>query len=239
MNGKRNLWTLAALLLVAALAALVLAPAPAAQAGNPNPRVIPPQAHPYGHTYGEWAARWFQWAFSIPVPVNPFLDETGALCGQSQSGPVWYLASNFGGSTTRSECTVPPGKAILFSILATECSVLEPDPYHGDDEAELRACANYWMDQTTEVEISVDGVPITGLRNNYRFDSPLYTFTLPDNNVFQLFGLEAPAGTTSLSVADGFYVMLAPLPPGPHTIYGRGVMGEFQAEVTYHFTVGR
>jgi hypothetical protein len=241
MNGKHSLWRGAALLLVAALAVLALGPAPAAEAGNPNPRVIPPQAHPYSHTYGEWAARYFQWVFAIPAPVNPGLDETGANCGQGQSGPVWFLWSTWGGTATRDDCVIPPGKAILFSPLPVECSVLEPEPFHGENEAELRACARDAMDLATVVEVSVDGVPVTDLRNNYRFESPLFTFTLPDNNLFQFWGLEAPAGTTSLSVADGFYVMLAPLPPGPHTIYGRGVVEYygFEAEVTYHLTVGR
>ena len=31
-----------------------------AWAANPIPGVIPPQAKPYGMTYGEWSARWWQ-----------------------------------------------------------------------------------------------------------------------------------------------------------------------------------
>ena len=72
------------------------------------------------------------------------------------------------------------------------------------------------------------------------YGSFLRTFTVPDNNIFQYFGMDVPGGTTSPSVADGYYVMLTPLPPGPHTIYGRGVIEDiFFAEVTYHLTVGR
>src|SRR5262245_27092456 len=35
----------------------------------------------------------------------------------------------------------------------------------------------------------------------------------------QVFGFDAPAGATSLSVADGFYLILAPLSVGQHTIH--------------------
>jgi hypothetical protein len=66
--------------------------------------------------------------------------------------------------------------------------------------------------------------------------SPLYTFgPLPDNNLFG-----APAGTTSLSVADGVYVMLAPLSAGPHVIHFKGQIPDFNffIDITYHLTVG-
>ncbi len=43
MQGKRNL----AALLVVVLAILALGPAPLARVHNDNPRVLPPQAHPY------------------------------------------------------------------------------------------------------------------------------------------------------------------------------------------------
>src|SRR5262245_36308823 len=92
--------------IIAALATLVIVlglmmptSTPQAQSsGNQgNPGIIPPGARPYGKTYGEWGARWWQWLLAIPAPVNPNLDPTGANCGQGQSGPVWFVAGNFGG----------------------------------------------------------------------------------------------------------------------------------------------
>jgi len=80
------------------------------------------------------------------------------------------------------------------------------------------------------------------------FQSPLYTYgPLPDNNVLQYFGLDAPAGSTSLSVADGYFVMLAPLSAGHHTIHFAGVIlftqrrtdstSSSELDITYHLTV--
>jgi hypothetical protein len=51
-----------------------------------------------------------------------------------------------------------------------------------------------------------------------------------------------PEGTYEPTVADGFYLLLAPLKPGPHTITfgGTGLFlgGPFAQEITYHLVVG-
>src|SRR5262249_12325700 len=75
---------------------------------NPNPRGLPIHSSPFGNTYGEWSARWWQWALSVPTATNPIIDSTGAQCAQAQTGKVWFLAGTFGGAVTRS-CTVPQG----------------------------------------------------------------------------------------------------------------------------------
>ncbi len=56
-----------------------------------NPRIFPRDAAPYGNTYGEWSARWWQWLLSVPTPKNPNLDTTGQDCDEGQAGPVWFL----------------------------------------------------------------------------------------------------------------------------------------------------
>ena len=50
-----------------------------------------------GLTRGEWDAQWWQWAVSMPEDINPNFDTTGERCGYGQSGPVFFLPSNFGG----------------------------------------------------------------------------------------------------------------------------------------------
>jgi hypothetical protein len=51
----------------------------------------------YGNTWGEWSARWVQWALSIPAATNPILDPDGENCELGQSGSVWFLAGTGGG----------------------------------------------------------------------------------------------------------------------------------------------
>ena len=50
-------------------------------------------------------------------------------------------------------------------------------------------------------------------------------------------------GTLQYGVTDGYWILLSPLPPGPHTIFIRGVIdfgggNTFEVEVTYNLTVG-
>ena len=69
---------------------------------------------------------------------------------------------------------------------------------------------------------------------------------MPDNNVLQSFGVDAPAGSTSPAVSDGVFVMLKPLSVGKHTLHYGGTLDlssiggpVFIQDVTYHITVKR
>jgi hypothetical protein len=213
--------------------------APLALAGG-NPEVIPPNANPLGLTYGEWSARWWQWAFSLPVADNPFFDEGGDCTNgaQGQSGPVWFLTGviNTSGSAVRN-CTVPAGRMLFFPILNVECATLENN---GSTEADLRTCTESYMSVATSLAAELDGKPIQRLQR-FRAASPLFTYgPLPADNVVQFIGFDAPEGATSLSAADGFYLMLAPLSVGHHTLRFTGtfeISPPFTLNITYHLTV--
>src|SRR5262249_33125691 len=60
-----------------------------------NPGVLPPSSNPYGRSYGEWGAAWWQWALSLPLSESPLNDPTGAHIAAGQSGPVWFLSGTF------------------------------------------------------------------------------------------------------------------------------------------------
>jgi hypothetical protein len=222
-------------LLATATLALLVATSPAQAAGRkPNPGVIPPGSTFRGLTYGEWGARFWTKLFAIPVVggSHPYLSG-GAFEGDQ--GVVFLTASGNGATF---DITIKAGTPILCPVLNAECSVLEPDPFHGDTEAELRACANGHMDNTSGLFAIIDGVPVKNL-GGYRVESPLFEFTLPEDNLFAFFGLDAPGGTTSPAVDAGVYLLLAPLSPGKHTIHVGGsfdVLG-FTFDNTFHITV--
>ena len=44
---------------------------------KPTKGVVPPHAKYDGKSYEEWAARWWQWAFSMVVSESPLYDTTG------------------------------------------------------------------------------------------------------------------------------------------------------------------
>ena len=205
-----------------------------AQGNNARLGVIPPNGQFRGLSYGEWAARWWSVAFSIPVVDGRHpLISGGAFGGENG---VLFLARRGGVATF--DITIPPGTALFVPVVNSGCSVLEPDPFHGDDEASLSACANGHIDNTSGRFAVIDGVPVNNL-DAYRVQSPLFEFgPLPEDNVFEFFGLDAPAGTTSPSVVAGVYVLLAPLKVGTHTVRfgGTDLLG-FSSDTTYNITV--
>ena len=82
------------------LAFLMIVCADLAWAGSASPKV-------FGKTYGEWAAKWWQWALAGPAGENAVQDTTGEFCDANQpKGKVWFLAGTFGGTVTRT-CTIP------------------------------------------------------------------------------------------------------------------------------------
>ena len=88
---------------------------------NRTIEIFQPDSQPFGLSYADWTAKWWQWAYSVPRDVNPAYDDTGKYCAQGQSGPVWFLTGTYQHPANR-YCTVPAGKAILFTILNSECS---------------------------------------------------------------------------------------------------------------------
>jgi hypothetical protein len=212
--------------------ALLLVTTSVAGARNANPGILPPNSRVHGLTYGEWSARFWQYILTIPASQSPFFGMTGTNCIYEQVGNVAMII----GDTAINEpleCQVPAGTMLFFVLEAGECSTLEPPPWYGGNEAELTACAQSFV--TENLQASIDGVEVQNL-DQYLFTSPLYEFTLPEDNIFGL-----PAGTTGESVSYGAWLMLAPLNPGMHTIYLYGYVPslDFESFQTYELTVTR
>jgi hypothetical protein len=108
-------------------------------------------------------------------------------------------------------CTMPSGTMLFLEVATAECSTLEQPPFYGGDEEQLRACALSFV--YTNMQVTIDGVAVQNL-SDYTVISPMYQFTVPDDNFFGV-----PGGTVGESVSYGTFLMLAPLDPGQHTIY--------------------
>lgn len=203
---------------------------------NNNSVLFQPNSKPYGLTFGDLAAKWHQWLYSIPSQVNPATDTNGRNCAQNQAGPIWILAGTTGGSVERT-CTVPAGKAIMFPIIASECSYAENPNLK--TESELRACAKSPDNGVTHLELTIDGTSIKDLQK-YRAESPLFKLTFSKDNL----GGVTPG--PSQGVADGFWIILKPLAPGDHNIHfsaasvdytATGGTSRFVIDTTYHLKV--
>ena len=187
--------------------------APAVSAAQPKaPSVIPPTAGRIdGRTYGEWSAEWWRQGYAVPTSVSPFLEEGAANCGLGDKS-VRFLFGTFAqqgtppndvvGVANRS-CTIKAGTRLFLPSLNGDCSTVGGD---GNTEAKLRACAtslgNFIAEGTQR--LTVDGAELP----TYRVASPLFTFSLPPDNIL---GVVHPK--PSLSVADGFFAMLDTLEP--------------------------
>jgi hypothetical protein len=191
-----------------------------------NVAVFPPDSKPYDLTYGEWTAKWWQWAYSMPEEDNPMVDDTGRNCANNQSGPVWFLAGTGGGAVTR-QCTIPADKAILVPIINVECDTVA-DP--SATEADLRSCAKADQDTVIEKQITIDGINVGNL-DSYRFQSPLFNVTFPENNIA---GVQPQ---TAEAISDGFWILLEPLSPGNHEIHVKGALGDPTAIGTTNFAL--
>lgn len=247
-----------ALLATAASMLAVLALAlPASAAATPV--VIPNQGSVLGEGYGQLSVAWQQYTLSQPAATNPLTDQTGQNCAVGQpEHDVFFLVGVFGAGSATRQCSVPAGKALFFPLV--NCNWIHtpigpfPDNYTTVDQVwqQLQSpdptvgCGPRL--QATKLFASVDGVPVTNLDpattpyyvcagpQSAGCTAPGFSVTLPDSNIFTPNGA-LPGGTYYPAVADGFYLLLAPLPRGQHTIRFGGTTPSFSQDITYTLTV--
>ncbi len=216
----------ATMIVSCALAILLLVPADPALGGNASPNV-------YGQTIGNWGQAWWQWALSFPTAVNPIVQDGAVDCSAGQSGKVWYLAGTFGSSAERT-CSVMQGKALFFPLLNGIFWTPEDCP----DELSCRVGVSTFLpDVITSWTCTVDGTPCIFFTQVVRAQSDARPLDLPPGSIAVTDFGYAP-GVRELSISDGYWVMLDPLPPGSHTIRFTAAAPGFSLDVTYHLTVG-
>lgn len=249
-NPQRNVVSMFAPWMVAAIQALASSVA-LCDGVNANPTVLPSNAHPYGKTYSQWSAAWWQWVFSLPVTASPQFDT--ADCSAGQSGEVWFLAGSFNGGIYNRNCTIPAGKALFFPVANawadnTGCPGSACPPT-SNGPAQLLAIAQSLQDTASQLNCTIDGQPVQNLANQapYRVTA-VFSYTLPNdpNNVVNWLllnfcgaaspGCYATGGTVSPAASDGVWLMLTPLAPGSHTIH-ISFAGSLSLDITYHLTV--
>jgi hypothetical protein len=233
MNTHHRKRRLAACITAAAMSLVTLGGSAHA---NAAPGAFNPDSQPYGTSFEEWTAEWWQSMLSIPTPDNPLTDTTGENCMVGQRGPVWFLAGTFGGGATTRSCSIPEGKAIFFPVLnLLDVNTTTQTPRELRDETAPCLAA------ATTLLAEADGESVANLFRKHRVKSRVFEITLPSDS---LFSFALPAGTYSPAIDDGFYVMLKPLDPGAHTLHIVGTSsgcpltgGPFGVDVTYNLTI--
>ena len=193
-----------------------------------------------------------------PSNQNPVADTTGEFAPQGQAGPVWFLAGTFGDGPVTRHVQVPAGKALFFPIVnsawVTTC-IGEPRTIET-----IRPLVAAEIDATTVFEATIDGVPVQDL-GGYRAESPLFCTSLTLFGVETVEDVEAagfcapgeanpncldlpnpeehfgPQDGFGPAMADGIWLMVAPLQKGEHTIGFSASREGFAVDVTYHLQV--
>jgi hypothetical protein len=206
-------------------------------------QVVPPKQKAFEMSYGEWSARWWQYVFGLPEANNPLSDTTGAQCGLGQWGPVFFLVGTTGGDPVVRSCTIPARKGLLIPVVNFGGAV--PDDADTIEAVTDMAASAVDMIDLNTLSVTIDGVAVRNL-GDYRFRSPVFSFTGSVPNVFSAGGCGPTAphcyeGFHNQAVADGYWVLLNPLPAGNHTVHLHGEIPDwgFVVDVTYHLTVLR
>jgi len=220
----------------------VVAVATTLLAANPNPGVAPPNSLPFGASYEQWGAAWWQWVFSLHnnVPLNPLRTIGDVDCSYGQFGRVWFLVGTVTSGTTARSCQIPTGTWLFFPVFnAWSDNVAVSPPV---TIKTLKAQAASYV-EVSELHASVDGVKVHKLFA-YRAASAPFGYTVPAlDNMAQYFGADIPGKdwpTTFVfpAASDGYWLMLEPLPLGLHTItFGGTSKNGFQIDITYTITV--
>lgn len=155
-----------------------------------------------GRSAGAWTAQWWRWAFS--QPLAPYLDPDGRLCELGQDGPVWFLAGTDGTFRPRRECQVPEGKYLLVPVI-NMIQMQRAGSANPSSCKQLQAGAAVNNDKLRSAVAMLDGKSLGDVQlRRVRSDG--------------CFRMDPDDPDSRLAAADGYWLMIKPLPRGQHTL---------------------
>ena len=223
-------------------------------AASSSAQVLPPSSLPYGYSYQEWSAKWWQWTLGQSTNNLELVGYSG-ICEGPASRVAFlagvYIPGSGGISIETNHVTILADTPLFFPILSiwvdnTGCPTNTFTSLTADELA--AEAAGDWS-AVTVTTCTIDGVPVAGLDNPtntaYLVQSPPFSYTTAEHGtVLADFGEPCiPGGLTVYpAVADGVYLMLSPLSPGKHSIHFVGVVGPVSSpfvedDITYDITV--
>jgi hypothetical protein len=230
-----------------ALAGLMLL----ALAASASPaKVLPPSSLPYGLSYEEWSAKWWQWYLGQSTNHLELVGSTGVCDGPGKSVRFLYGAPST--TTAIRHITISSETPLFFAVLGfvadnTACPVTD---FSSNSAIQLEAEVVGGWSGATLTTCTIDGDPVAGMEDPtnsiYNIVSPPFTYiTAEKDNILSLVeGEDCIPGGMSIypAVTDGVYVMLSPFKPGRHTLHFVGVVGslsspDLKLDITYDIEV--
>lgn len=212
-----------------------------------------PTESPYGATYSEWLARYWQWHLSLPRQGHP---REGGDCRLGQWGDVWFLTTGHSGQVEWRECAIPQGVSVYFVLHSL---LLMPRPDCGSSclasEESPAAWYDALADNLEQAAARIAGssllLELEGAQRDigddyfWQTNEPFFSDTVADDPYFPCAGpisrgvcgwaAEEPRPFAALAYA----VMLRPLPRGEHLIrFGASnEQRDWSTDVNYLLTV--
>jgi hypothetical protein len=221
-----------------ALAALMLL---GIAATSPAAEVLPPSSLPYGYSYEEWSAKYWQWTLGQSTKNLENLGNPD-ICSGPASRVRFLGPSTIGGDAIHIETnhvTIAPGTPLFLSVLSLwqdngNCPL---SAFTTFTAAQLATFVQESWSAVTETTCTIDGVAVDGMEDPtnsvYNVVSTPFSYTTAkeDNILAGELGATCLPGDFTIypAVADGVYLMIAPLSPGKHTIRAVAVVGPLSA----------
>lgn len=186
--------------------------------------LLPASVSVAGATQDDWSRQWWQWAGSFDRSESPVADRSGARCGSRQAGEVWFLAGTYGTQRTIRTCRVPKDKYLFFPLINY---VVARSPEGNSSCEHVKATAARMTEGVSALVLQLDGVRYEGLE----------THRLATPECFDLGSRTPERFRIYPTAANGYYVMLKPLPVGRHTLDFGGALPSMLQAVTYTLIV--
>jgi uncharacterized protein YecT (DUF1311 family) len=194
-----------------------------AAAGRNDAMFMASDAPIAGQPLDHWLQAYWQWSRSFTPDKPPSGDSTGSLCAIRQNQPVFFLTGSNDGLPVMRRCRIPRNKPLLIPVLNSLAQNVDrrPDVCPG-----LVASVQKANRQAEGLFVSVDDTPVPVSRIQ-EVESGCFSL---DDTVDEVHGMAAGAG---------HWVVLAPLPPGQHTVKFSGTYAHdgFSQNVEYRLTV--
>jgi hypothetical protein len=215
-----------------------------------------------GMTYPQLATAWTTWLVEMPGPTFPVDDTTGASCTEDQ-GPgtsaaasgVFFLADAYGpapatGLTVTRSCTVPAGQMLFFPMtqwIADNGGM--PAGGTPATDAQLQGDCTSLANAVTGLTLEIDGKSFGSTVSDfsaYLVNPVQFSYTMPTsptNFYATMEGIPSWSGAVADSWIGGYWILLAPLASGSHTIHfteqsaSNVASGASTMDVTYDLTV--
>jgi hypothetical protein len=216
--------------------------------------VLPPSSLPYGKSYQEWSAKWWQWTLeqsTNDLQLVSGTDQCSLLGDRVRFLAGVYIPGTGGISVQTNTVYIPENTPLFFPILSVWVDNSACPTFTSFTADELAAQAAGEWSAVTVTSCTIDGVAVAGLNDPATSEyltqaAPFsYTTAAKDNILAGLYGVPCvPGGLTIYpAVADGVYLMVAPLWTGKHKIHIVGIVGPADApyvkdDITYEITVG-